>query len=119
MSPLATTLVGTVLLGVFVGVAAACISFADWVVEACDIVKLPAADRWVTAASANAGLLLVGTMFLGFWAIPAGIALLATEFFLFARTHDSLVPEKDRALTPTTSMPCFADSRPGSADSPR
>jgi len=53
----------------------------------------------VAAASANAGLLLVGTMFLGVWAIPAGIALLASEFFLFARTYDRLVPVKDRALT--------------------
>jgi len=99
MNPAITTAYGTLLLLAFAGIAAACIATADWVAERCGSLKIPNADRWLIATSVNAGLLLVGTIFFGGWAMLAVTLLLAIEFFLFARVHDRLVPAKDRALT--------------------
>ena len=99
MSPALTTTLGTLLLVLFAGVAAACISAANWVAKRSRQIKIPHADRWVVATAVNPVFLTLGTMFFGGWAIVATVALLTAEFVLFARIHDKLVPAADRALT--------------------
>jgi len=93
-------ILGLVLLAVFTATAVACVAAAVFMETEGTKAKLAAADRWPLYALATAASLLIGTMTVGFYAVPLCMAAIAGVFVSFAKAHDKAVPEPQRILTP-------------------
>jgi type II secretory ATPase GspE/PulE/Tfp pilus assembly ATPase PilB-like protein len=93
-------LFGLVLLAIFTATAVACVAAAVFMETEGTKAKLANASRWPLYALATAAVLLLGTMTVGFYAVPLCMAAIAGVFVSFAKAHDQAVPEPQRILTP-------------------
>ena len=91
---------GLVLLAIFTATAVACVAAAAFMETEGPKAKLPKADRWPLFALGTGAALLMGTMTIGFYAVPLCMAALAGIFVSFAKAHDKAVPEPQKILTP-------------------
>ena len=93
-------LLGLVLLTLFTLTAVACVAAAGFMETEGQRAKLPKADRWPLYALGTGAALLIGTMTVGFYAVPLCMAAIAGVFVSFAKAHDKVVAEPQKILTP-------------------
>lgn len=112
-------LFGLVLLALFTLTAVACVAASVFMETEGRKAKLATTDRWSILAMATAAALLIGTMTVGFYAVPLCMAALAGVFVSFAKAHDKVVAEPQKILTPAGRQRLFGQIFKKSDGKPR
>lgn len=90
--------VGLITWLVFGATAAAATAAAAWARETIDDLSMEADSHWPMLLAGTCGLLLIGVLLAGPWAIPVAAAMILVELVVFFRKRDAVVADARRFL---------------------